>query len=150
MILKKQNGFTLMELIIVIIILGILAAYAVPKYMSLDTEARASTTKALAGGVLAAAEMVHGVALAKRISASTNADLGSGTHVTITAASYPSANNSGISAALSSLTGFTTTIVNNAITYSAEGASGDCSVTYEIDPADDDATPTITRVNTGC
>lgn len=39
-ILKNQKGFTLMEIIAVLVILGILAAIAIPKYMGLQDEAR--------------------------------------------------------------------------------------------------------------
>ncbi|HKT72384.1 MAG TPA: prepilin-type N-terminal cleavage/methylation domain-containing protein, partial [Steroidobacteraceae bacterium] len=35
-----QRGFTLIELVVVIVVLGILAAFAVPKFMGLENQAR--------------------------------------------------------------------------------------------------------------
>ena len=50
--MKKQAGFTLIELVIVIIILGILAVTAAPKFLNLQDDAK----KAVADGVLAAVQ----------------------------------------------------------------------------------------------
>ena len=49
--INKQNGFTLVELIVVIVILGILAAVALPKFSDLSDDARKSVAAGLAGAI---------------------------------------------------------------------------------------------------
>ncbi|MFT5296873.1 MAG: MSHA pilin protein MshA [Colwellia sp.] len=68
--LQKQAGFTLIELVIVIVILGILAATAAPKFLDLTGDAKASVVEGVRGALNSAADLAHAKALvAGKISA---------------------------------------------------------------------------------
>lgn len=58
--MSKQSGFTLIELVMVIVILGILGAIAVPKFVDLSADATTAAGKGMSGAVKAA----HAIAIA--------------------------------------------------------------------------------------
>ncbi|WP_305837362.1 prepilin-type N-terminal cleavage/methylation domain-containing protein [Photobacterium leiognathi] len=100
--MKRQGGFTLIELVVVIVILGILAVTAAPKFMNLQNDARKASLEGLKGSIQGAAGIVYGKAAIKGIEsadAATNVKVGDIT----TKFGYPTANTTGIVNAVSGL-----------------------------------------------
>ncbi|MBR9788209.1 MAG: type II secretion system protein [Vibrionaceae bacterium] len=68
--MKRQGGFTLIELVVVIVILGILAVTAAPRFLNLQDDARNATLEGLKGSLQGAAGIVYGKAAIAGIEAS--------------------------------------------------------------------------------
>ncbi|MEZ8194199.1 MULTISPECIES: prepilin-type N-terminal cleavage/methylation domain-containing protein [Vibrio] len=59
----KTRGFTLIELVVVIVILGIIAVTALPRFLNIQTDARISTIRSMQSSMQYANEQVHAKAL---------------------------------------------------------------------------------------
>ncbi|NMM28413.1 MAG: prepilin-type N-terminal cleavage/methylation domain-containing protein [Glaciimonas sp.] len=69
---RVQSGFTLMELVVVITILSILAAIALPKFAALQTEARIAKMNSTLGSIKIAAVLAHSVQLTQQLTLDTD------------------------------------------------------------------------------
>lgn len=155
MTVKREHGFTLIELVVVITILGILAAFAVPKFISLDKQARAATVQGLAGTVRSAAALARGLSMASGSSASVTME---GSTVNLVN-NYPDSSLTGIAVAINANTGaggdFTFTAggtpSTGPATWARNGATtpANCIVDY-TPPASAGAAPVITVDVSGC
>lgn len=142
---SHASGFTLIELVVVITILGILAAFAVPKFIALDSQARVATINGLAGSVKSAASLARGMSMATGSAANV---LMEGNTVTLSNG-YPDSTATGIPLAVNtSASDFTYTPGAASGTWAKVGAPGTCTVTYTPAPAG--GSPTVTTSTAGC
>lgn len=146
---KQQSGFTLIELIVVIVILGILSAIAIPRFVNMSSDARISVVNAMAGTLRSAVSITQSRYYATGNNSATEVLLQghtSGSGVVVAAGTgIPAGTANGIGRALSEHTsGFTTDYSSaTAVTFSPANTTN-CNATYN------GSTGIVTVTTTGC
>lgn len=156
---KSQQGFTLIELVVVIVILGILAVTAAPKFIDVSADARKSVMEGVEGSIESAVSMINAKAIIQNQIGGTGAVTVSGEFYAVVNG-FPAAEAVGDGTAADKGLGITSLIdasaeitITNAdpalFQHSEATTVAECQLSY-ADAADSDTRPVITETFTDC
>lgn len=146
----RQRGFTLVELIVVIVILGILAATALPRFIDVQGSARTSAVQGFAGGLRSAVSVAQAGWAVAGGSGTTSINAADGQAIAVVGTSgVPTAADAGIGKALrcesaTACQGMAVAHAAGVSTFDFIPSRANCNVTYT------EATGAVAATTTGC
>lgn len=161
--MKRNAGFTLIELVVVIVILGILAITAAPKFLNMQGDAREATLNGVKAAIQSASAMVHAKAVIAGQETASSGQVTINNQPITTVFGYPSAANlidmlhiSATSGADTTNVDFVYNVANDTFTIwpkgdyaTATSKTTVCNVTYSTSSATSSVAPTV-NMNPGC
>jgi MSHA pilin protein MshA len=147
---RAESGFTLIELVVVITILGILAAFAIPRSASFQADARMAKMNAALGTLKSAAALAHSLQVAQQLAPGATVIM-EGSNITM-ANGYPTAAQNAIGHAAgfnesdgSTIQGYLTATGGTTFTVTPDAGHAACAVVY-TEAAAVGAAPTFSSV----
>lgn len=159
--MKKQAGFTIIELVVVIALLGILAAVALPRFINVTGDAHNAAVKGTAGGFAAGVALVKAKSVVENAASGASVQLDGSVSVVVNGTGYPVGEDGSAPADLANLqdadcvevwdsvlqgsrpvASSATPTSTNGVDYEAQGNGVSCDFVYKtqntaVDPAVD-------------
>lgn len=147
--MRNQQGFTLIELIVVIVILGILAATALPKFVDLSGDARTGVIRGVEASMRGANTMLYGKAAANNVQNAATASVSATSTISVSLAYGYAANVTELAKVLdlNPIGDFNVNAGN--IQHHNATSTANCQVAYTA-PTAVGGTPTYVTTTSGC
>ncbi|HZW14201.1 MAG TPA: type II secretion system protein [Noviherbaspirillum sp.] len=150
----RQTGFTLIELVVVITILSVLAAIALPRFAALQTEARMAKMNGALASIKAGAALAHSIQLAKGLAHNTAVTMEGPANNVVMNNGYPTAALASIGRAAglvddagAAIPGYVLASTATVFTVTPDSTHPNCSVTYTVPNGTTTFSPTYSNVN---